>query len=816
VTKAHDQTPATGINKLTRRNFLGASTAAALVQVRDVKAESAISGTSDIKKRTGSVELQPATRVDGPAKVTGSARYPADEIVGPNLAYAALVTSAISTGRILSIDRSIALSVPGVSLVLDHTNIGPLPPIPAIYPKGQSHSVFQPFGTDEIRYSGQPIALVVADDLETARYAASLVAIDYESVAGSSNATITAELEARGEAAVQKLDGAKDPTFGDVETALANPQVLIDAEYETAIEHHNPIELYSSSAQWSEDGSQLTIYEPSQWLYGLRAHLAQQFGLQQDAVRIISRVVGGAFGGKALSMPHTVAVAAAARHLKRPVKLYISREQMFTIGSYRPGSRSRVRLAAQRDGKLLAIAHDYAAQTSRSDPGGIPGAEATVVMYDAPNVRGRDRFVLTDANAPGPMRAPVEMPSFFALESAMDELAVALNMDPIELRARNEPKVHPTARLPFSSRSLVECYKRGADIFGWSGRDPRPGSMREGDWLVGWGCASALYPTYVGPASVRMKLVLENRVVRAEVRLAGQDIGTGLATIVTQVAADSLGLPITSVKAIIGDSSLPFGSMAAGSRGTASVSPATRMAAEKVRGRLLEAATQPGRVGALSGRNPADVRFDGNRVTDGKTAIAVSEILAGIDGQAIEEEIDWAPPGMKQEALRSVQSGSEGAIGPLTETHAMYAFGAQFVELHIHRHTHVIRAPRMVGVFAAGRIMNRRTAHSQLMGGMIWGLASGLHEETLVDRRSGRYVNANLAEYLLPVCADIQDVTVEMLDEKDEVVNPLGIKGVGELGVVGMAAAVANAVYHATGKRIRHLPIHLDHLVDVS
>lgn len=817
MTNDNNDTPDAGDYKLTRRTFLGAASAATLLPILDVKADSGLAPGAGIAPmaKLETTQLSPPTRVDGPAKVTGSALYAADEMVGPNLAYAALVTSAISTGRIVSIDSTTALSIPGVRLILDHTNMMALPPIAAIYPKGQSHTVFQPFGTDEIRYSGQPIALVVADDLETARYAASLVSVQY-TVSGRANATIAAEMGERGEAALNKADGGKDPSFGDVDSALADPEVLVDAEYETAIEHHNPIELYSTIAQWRQDGRQLTVHEPSQWLYGLRAHLAHQFGLEQSAVRIISRVVGGAFGGKALSMPHTVAVAAAARQLRRPVKLYISREQMFTIGSYRPGSVSRVRLAARRDGKLLAISHDYASQTSRSDPAGIPGAEATVVMYDAPNVRGRDRFVPTDANAPGPMRAPVEMPSFFALESAMDELAVKLKMDPIELRARNQPPVHPTARVPFSSRSLVECYRRGAEIFGWSRRDPRPGSMQAGDWLIGWGCASALYPTYVGPASVRIKLFLQDGAVRVEVRLAGQDLGTGLATIVSQVAAERLGLPIDSVKVIIGDSSLPFGSMAAGSRGTASVSPATVAAAEKVRRRLLDIAASRGTTHPVSRLALEIARFDGTRGGNGTMSKAIAAILAGIDGQSIEEEIDWTPPGMNQDARRSVQGGAEGAIGPLTDTHAMYAFGAQFVELHIHRHTHIIRAPRMVGVFAAGRIMNRRTAHSQLMGGMIWGLASGLHEETLVDRCSGRYVNGNLAEYLLPVCADVQQVTVEMLDEKDDIVNPLGIKGVGELGVVGVAAAVANAVYHATGRRIRHLPIHLDHLIDAS
>lgn len=804
--------------RITRRGFLGVSTAAAFAPVA-ARAATADPGTtagvvSDEAKGSSGLEFGSPARVDGPAKVTGSARYAADEVFGADVSYAVLITSAVAKGTIHSIKKEAAQSVPGVRLILDHTNMDMLPPIDAVYPKGQSHTVFQPFTTSEIRYSGQPIAILVADDLETARYAAGLINVDYDLADDGPKSTIKLAMDPPSPIAVP-IEEVHDQTFGNVDEAFDKADVVVDAEYETAIEHHNSIELYSCAVRWSPDERTLTVYEPSQWLYGLRAHLAQQLGLEQNAVQVVSRVVGGAFGGKALAMPHTVAAAIAARRIKRTVKLHVTREQMFTIGSYRPGSVSRVKLAAQRNGKLLAVAHDYWAQTSRSDPAGIPGTEATVAMYDAPHVRGRDHSVPTDANAPGPMRAPVEMPSFFALESAMDELAVALDIDPIELRILNEPTIHPTKRVPFSSRSLTECYRRGAELFGWAARDHRPRSMRNGDWLVGWGCASALYPTYVGPASVRMKLRLTDGKPYLEVRLAGQDIGTGLATIVSQVAAASVGLAIEHVQAIIGDSNLPFGSMAAGSRGTASVSPATLMTANKIRQRLLEASVSDAR-GPFAGRDPNDLDVKASKISDGRIETTIADVLSRVHGNTIEEQLDWAPPGMPPETRRSVQAGTEGAVGPITDTHAMYAFGAQFVEVQIHRRTKVIRAPRMVGVFAAGRIMNRRTAHSQLMGGMIWGLASGLHEETLVDPRSGRYVNGNLAEYLLPVCADVKDVTVEMLDEKDEVVNPLGIKGVGELGVVGVAAAIANAVYHATGRRVRQLPIRLDHLFEAS
>lgn len=805
--------------KITRRGFLGASTAAAVVPVtaRAATAEpgAMVKVISEAAAGSPSMDFTSPLRVDGPAKVMGSARYAADEVFGPDVGYAVLLTSTVAKGTVHSIKKATAESVPGVRLILDHTNMDKLPPIDAVYPKGQSHTVFQPFATGEIRYSGQPIAILVADDLETARYAVGLINVEYELARDGPKSTIKLAMDAPNAKAVPAAE-VRDHSFGNVDEAFDKADVVVDAEYETAIEHHNSIELYSCAARWSEDERTLTVYEPSQWLYGLRAHLAQQLGLEQKAVRVVSRVVGGAFGGKALAMPHTVAAAIAARRLKRTVKLHVTREQMFTIGSYRPGSVSKVKLAAQRNGKLLAVAHDYWAQSSRSDPAGIPGAEATVVMYDAPHVRGRDYSVQTDANAPGPMRAPVEMPSFFALESAIDELAVALDIDPIELRLLNEPTVHPTKRVPFSSRSLTECYRRGAELFSWSARDHRPRSMRNGDWLVGWGCASALYPTYVGPASVRMKLGLADGEPRLEVRLAGQDIGTGLATIVTQVAAAGVGLEMEHVRAIIGDSNLPFGSMAAGSRGTASVSPATLMTANKIRQRLLEASVSSDMRGPFAGRDPNDLTVKAGVISDGRLETTIADVLSRVEGNTIEEELDWAPPGMPPGARRSVQAGTEGAIGPVTDTHAMYSFGAQFVEVQIHRRTNVIRAPRMVGVFAAGRIMNQRTAHSQLMGGMIWGLASGLHEETLVDHRSGRYVNGNLAEYLLPVCADVKDVTVEMLDEKDDVVNPLGIKGVGELGVVGVAAAIANAVYHATGTRVRQLPIRLDHLFEAG
>ena len=748
----------------------------------------------------------PVPRIDGRAKVTGSARYAAEH-VHVDLAHARLVTSRIAHGRIASIDTSAAEKA-GAKLILTHLNADRLPPIEAAFPFGQAQTKFLPMQSDEIRYAGQPVALVVADTVELAEYAASMVDVEYESAAHQTD--LSDQLDR-----ARAFEGVPEIVRGDVEAAFAVAPAIVQATYETAVQHHNAMERFSTTVAWQ--GNRLIVYEPSQWLTGMRAYLAERFAIEQDQVRVISPFVGGAFGSKALAMPHTAMTAIAARRLERPVKLVVSREQMFTVGGFRPASVSHVRLAASSEGKLQAYSHDYYMSSSRTDLSPMPGVEAPNVLYDMPNARGRDRFVDLDLNQPGPMRAPQEMPSVFALECAMDELAHELKIDPLELRLRNDAgERDPITGLPFSSRSLAQCFTRGAEMIDWSRRSLAPRAIRDGDWLVGLGCGASIYPVFISPTSVLLRMSDDGT---ALVQSAGQDIGTGLYTVIAAAAAEILGIAVEQVRVELGDSDLPFGSMAGGSRSTASVVPAVRVAATRVRDQLLRHASESG--GAFVGRDPDSLTIvDGSvrsTVVGDNTCELVVGILKRLSGGFIEEKYDFAPSGLTASMLSAAYAGGPVGIGPAVEKKwAMYSFGAQFVQVHVHRHTGVIRVPRAVGVFGAGRIANERTAHSQLMGGMIWGLSSGLLEATHIDHRYGRYLNANLAEYPIPVCADIGTIEIEMLKEVDQAsdVNPSGMKGVGELAVVGTGAAISNAVFNATGKRVRHLPITIEDVLD--
>ncbi|MET0210699.1 MAG: xanthine dehydrogenase family protein molybdopterin-binding subunit, partial [Burkholderiaceae bacterium] len=656
---------------------------------------------------------KPLPRVDARAKVTGQARYAAEH-VHAQLAHARLVTSTIARGRVTRIDATAAHAA-GARLVLTHLNASPLVPVKSAYPVGAAQTRFLPLQSNEVRYAGQPVALVVADSPEIADHAASLLKIEY---AAERPDTVLADPAAR----ARKAEASKDIIKGDARAAFTAAPVKVDATYQTATEHHNPIELYSTTAAW--EGDRLTVHEPSQWLTGLRGYLAERFGLDLDQVRVVCPFVGGGFGCKALPMPHSAFTAMAAKQLGRPVKLVVSREQMFTVGGFRPPSVSHVRLGASADGRLSAYLHDYWTSSSRSDLAPMPGIESPAILYQSPAILSRDRFLDLDTNHPGPMRAPAEMPSVFALESAMDELAHAVGVDPIALRLKNDAGTHdPVTGLPFSSRSLARCWTRGAELFGWARRPLAPRSMRDGDWLVGWGCAASMYPVYVGPASVRIRWSGRGRVL---VQLAGQDLGTGLYTVVAGTVSEVLGCPVADIRVEMGDSDLPFGSMSAGSRSTASVVPAVQRAAQRARDRLLAAAAQDGH--PLAGRRPdrltiRDARVVSTAPGDG-ASVAIADLLQRMPLGVIDERVDVAPAGLPADKVAGIHAGAEGAMGPIVEKQwAMYSFGAQFVEVRVHRLTGVLRVPRALGVFAAGRIANARTARSQLMGGMIWGLS---------------------------------------------------------------------------------------------
>lgn len=666
----------------------------------------------------------PIERVDGRLKVTGQAQYAYESPV-ERPAYAWLVQSTIPKGRILAIDTAAALREPEVLAVLTHENA------PRLHTEDAELQVLQ---SDRIAYHGQVIALVVAESSEQARAAAELVTIQY--------ATEDHRTQLRADDDQLYAPEQVNPSFatdteeGDVEGALAGAAVIVDRTYTTPAEHNSPIETHTTVA-CPTDGGGFELHDTNQGPHGILPDLLEAFDLDEDQLRILSPYVGGAFGSKAFTHPHQILALMAARATRRAVKLTLTRQQMFTLAGYRTPTIQRVALGAQADGRLLAIVHEVVEQTSAIKEFAEQTAVVTRMMYAAPHRRTSHRLAALDMPVPSIMRAPGECPGMFALESAIDELAVATGIDPIELRIRNEPERDPETGLAFSSRNLVACLREGAERFDWVQRDATPAVRREGRWLLGTGVASSTYPSRRRDSTALIRVHDDDY----DVLLDASDIGTGAWTVLTQIAADALDAPVARIHLRIGDSALPKAPGAGGSMGTASWGSAIVDAASKL-------------------------RADGGR-----------------------------------EALG--QTGSNGA----GETHAMHGYGAQFAQARVNVDSGEIRIPRLLGVFAVGALLNPRTARSQLVGGMTMGLSMALHEESVLDPRYGAYVTHDLAEYHIATNADIGEIEVSWIDEHDPHVNPMGAKGIGEIGIVGTAAAIANAVHHATGVRVRDLPL---------
>jgi xanthine dehydrogenase YagR molybdenum-binding subunit len=747
-----------------------------------------------------------APRVDGRLKVTGEARYASDmPLIDPVYAY--LATSAIARGRITNIDDGVARAVPGVIDILTHQNIGGEVKKTKLFSEGgYLGSTIMPLGSDQIWHGGQIVAVVLAETFEAAREGAHRLRVNYaeeQPSAGFDSAGTTTV------AAKEASSSFEDPAVGDAETAFAAAPVTVDQRYATATMHHNPIELFTTSCAWAD--GRLTVWEGSQNVTGFKYGLAEQLGIDPEKVHVVSPYIGGAFGSRGSLTQRTALIAVAARRLNRPVKLVATRDQGFTIATYRAETRHRLRLGAERDGKLVALIHEGEEVTSRPDNYKVAGTDASTRLYACPNIASKVSMVHADRNTPGFMRSPPETPYLFPLESAIDELAVALDMDPVELRRRNDTGHEPIKNLPYTSRSLMACFDAAAKSFGWDKRNPKPGSMRDGDWLVGWGCAATMYPAQMGPAAARVTITPQGT---AKVQTAAHEIGNGAYTVIALTAADRLGIAPDKVVVELGDSDLPPAPVAGGSNTTASVCNVVAKACEQIRARVAATAVAAG--GVFAGKEPAALTLANRRLQDADgNGEPLENAIRRVSNGAIEEYAENIPHGVAPDGLGKLYQGHAMlAGGAKMKDRIQFAFGAEFVEVRVHARTREIRVPQVVGAFAAGQIVNQTTAKSQLMGGLIWGVSSALHEATEIDSARARYTNTDLAEYLIPVNADVDRVEVILVPEDDRQINPLGIKGIGELGNVGTNAAIANAVYHATGVRVRELPIRLEKLLD--
>lgn len=717
----------------------------------------------------------PHDRIDGRLKVTGGARYAADFTV-PDPLHAHLVVSTIGRGKITAVHEGPALAVPGVVAVYTHKNRPGLEHAGFFgNGSGQAQQGWRPLDAPDVKYYGEIVGMVVAEDVLGAREAAAALTFEYDAE------TPAATLDAEGIRVEEVPDKAIH--VGDVDRGLADAATTVSGDFDTAANTHNAMELFATTAHWQ--GEDLTVYVPSQWVQGFQFGLATELGIDAARIRVLSPFIGGAFGGKGSLFSFTGLVAAAARELGRPVKLYVTREQGFTVASFRAETRQRVRLGAKADGTITTFEHSGRELTSRHDTYTVNGAESTTRMYHADNIRTALAAVHADRQTPGFMRAPPETPYFFALESAVDELARKLEMNPVDLRVKNDVDRDPVKGVPYTSRSLVECLHAAGDRFGWSDYTSAIGSMADGDWLVGWGVATAAYPTQMAPCAVRVHLDASGE---TRVQVASHDVGTGAYTALALAAARRLGVPVESVRVELGDSRLPPGTIAGGSISTASNASAIGIACD----RILE------RLGAPPGRLDLKAAFE----KYGETAV--------------EEYAEWIPPSAGSSGRRSLRNGMVKIVGGPEDAYIAYAFGAEFVEVRVHRLTREIRVPRIVGAFAAGHIVNEKTARSQYLGGMIGGVGHALLEVSEVDPRTGAYVNDNISEYLVPVNADIQEIEAILVPEADSKINPAGIKGIGEVGIVGTAAAIANAVHHATGIRVRHTPIRLEDILSTA
>jgi xanthine dehydrogenase YagR molybdenum-binding subunit len=729
-------------------------------------------------------------RFDGKLKVTGRAKYSGDHDL-PSLAFGYLIQSSISRGEIRAFDLSAAQESSGVIGIFT-----PFNSLKLYHPLGRDEGVISgdvmPLLQDaQVHYFGQTIGLVVAESFEQARDAAALVKVIYE----PEPAVVTLEsgmAKAYQPPVVDQIPASwsvLETGVSSIDDTLRQAEVSIAQEYTSPIQHHNPMEPHATTAIWEDD--RLTVYDATQWMRGQQRNLAAVLGTDDDHVRVICPFVGGGFGCKGSMWMHSPLTAAAARVLNRPVKTILTREQMYSAVGHRPAVLQKIELGATRDGVLRAVKHEAFSSTATAKEFIEAAAHRTSrYLYKSPNIFVSQHLVPLDIAPDTFMRAPGETPGMYALESAMDELAVKLGIDPIELRIKNHADIYPGRNVPFSSKHLLECYQRGAEKFGWAKRNPKSQTSKNGDWWVGQGMATALYPAHRSSASAKIRLQADGYVA---VSSATHDLGTGMYTVLAIVGAQSLDLPYERVRAVLGDSALPPAPVAGGSQSTASVGPAVVAAAELVKKKLIEV-TLKDQKSPFLGAKPEELSYAAGEIRRNGKSLSFDQVLAALGRSAIE---------------------ATGSAAPGDEEHeyAFSSFGAQFCEVKVHSLTGEVRVNRFSSVMDVGTVVSEKTARNQIMGGIVFGIGMALLEGTQYDARTGWIANRNIAEYLVPTNADIPAIDVEFINRPDLEFNSIGVRGMGEIGITGTPAAVANAVYHATGKRIRRLPIRPEHLL---
>ena len=732
---------------------------------------------------------QPMDRVDGRLKVRGKATYSA-EFKRPNLAYAAIVPSTISKGKISAIDTATAEKLPGVLSILTHLNAPKLKtPKEDLGGGRMPGDEFAPLQSADIHYDGQPLALVIADSIEQAYYAAECVRISYTEAAGEydietakSKPTLPAKM----------FNKPMQKKIGDPDDALKNAAVQIEQTYITPVQNHCAMEPAATIAEWA--GDDLTVYDASQGVVGTAKVIAQVLGIAGEKVRVICHYLGGGFGSKGFCWPHPILAAVAAKTVGRPVQLALKRQQNFTNIGHREKTIQTMTLGAEKSGKLVGLRHSTTTGTSRLTQFVEPCGNVSQMLYDCANIEIVHKLHTLDIGSPTPMRAPGECPGCYAIECAMDELAAKLELDPLELRLMNYAEKDPETKQPWSSKQLKRCYEMAAEKFGWKNRKREP--AKEGTEKIGWGMATATYPANKAKASANARIYPDGSVV---IQCATQDLGTGTYTIMTQLAADALGIPANLIRFELGDSTFPKGPVSGGSQTAASVGPSVMLVSETLRWKIANLAFLV-KESPLFGKQQSDIA-----VGDGRLFLKDTPAT----GEAYKDIVQRT--GEKFIEVKVGDDKTEREAGE--KKFSLHSFGAVFVEVRVDETLGRARVTRVVGAYDVGRILNQKTARSQAIGGIIFGIGMALMEGTARDPQNGRVVTKNLADYLVPVNADVPEIDVLFPDVPDLNFNPTGARGIGEIGITGLAAAIANAIFHATGKRIRELPITVDKLL---